>query len=152
MNKGLQEADGPFVSLWNINYLLSFFFICFITCCHSLSFIVTCCYSLHHSLLLVTILVVTRCTIHCHSLSLDVAIVCLFINDQNIPTLKCEKVQGKLRYIIQLFFLCRLSLSKCASFFLRNEFFWKYGWFKGTMVYFNFIVSKNKKVFCYKIR
>ena len=47
------------------------------TRCHSLSFVVTRCHSLYHSLLLVVI--------HCHSLyhllSLDVPLVCLFIND-----------------------------------------------------------------------
>ena len=50
--------------------------------CHSLSFVITRCttryHSLYHSLLLVVSLVVTRC---CHSLSLDLPLVCLFIND-----------------------------------------------------------------------
>ena len=40
------------------------------THCHSLSF----CHS--------SLLVVIRCTTRCHSLSLDVTLVCLFINDQ----------------------------------------------------------------------
>ena len=47
---------------------------------HSLSFVVTRCHSLYHSLSLVVI----RChsfTTRCHSLSLDVPLVCLFLND-----------------------------------------------------------------------
>ena len=54
------------------------------TLCHSLSFIVTRCTTRCHSLLLVVI----RCTTGCHLLSLDVPLVCLFINDrQNGPML-----------------------------------------------------------------
>ena len=63
-------------------------FICCTTCFHSLSLVVTCCHSLYHSLSLVVI----RCyslyhslslvVIRCHALSLDVQLVCLFINDR----------------------------------------------------------------------
>ena len=87
-------------------YLLSFVFIRLITRCRSLSLIVIFCYSLSfvifsvircHSLLFVVTVplvvtpyatrhhllsfVVTCCTTRCHSLSLDVSLVCLFIND-----------------------------------------------------------------------
>ena len=95
-------------------YLLSFVFIRFITCphslllidifchslsfvvnrCHTLSLVVTLCHSLYYLLSLVVPLdvtpchslyhslsfVVTRCTIRFHSLSLDVLLVCLFVN------------------------------------------------------------------------
>ena len=47
-----------------------------VTRCHSLSFVVTR-HSLYHSLPFV----VTRCNTRCHSLSLDVPLVSLFIND-----------------------------------------------------------------------
>ena len=47
------------------------------TRCHSLSFVVTRCHSLYHSLPLVVI----RCHSLYHLLSLDVPLVCLFIND-----------------------------------------------------------------------
>ena len=52
-------------------------FICFTICCHSLSLIAICC----HSLPFVVPLVVICCHSLYHSLSLDVPLVCLFIND-----------------------------------------------------------------------
>ena len=73
----------------------------FVTRCHSLSFVVTCytthCHSLYHSLSFVVPLDTTRCTTPCHSLyhslpfvitrchsmSLDVPLVCLFTNDHH---------------------------------------------------------------------
>ena len=61
------------------------------TCCHSLSLVVTCCHSLYQSLPLVVPLVVIRC----HSLSFDVSLVCLFIND---PRTMC-KISSKLTVI-----------------------------------------------------
>ena len=91
-----------------IFYLLSFVFIRFITRCHSLSLIVIFCYllsltvplvvtrchSLYHSFSFVAPLVFIHCHslsfvaplvfIHCHcchSMSLDVPLVCLFIYD-----------------------------------------------------------------------
>ena len=61
------------VPLVVIPYSLSLFVIC----CHSLSLVVPLvairCYLLSF--------VLTRCTTRCHSLSLDVLIVCLFVND-----------------------------------------------------------------------
>ena len=75
------------------NHSLSFV----VTCCHLLSFVVIRCRSLSliviccHSLSLVVPLIVfrchslsfivTRCNTYCHWLSLDVSLVCLFIND-----------------------------------------------------------------------
>ena len=60
--------------------------------CHSLSFVVTicttCCYSLYHSLSCV----VTRFTTRCHLLSLDVPLVCLFINDHNCLITNVENI------------------------------------------------------------
>ena len=75
-----------------------------VTRCHSLSFFVTRCHSLYHLLSLVVTrchslsivyhllsFVVTRChslsliAIRFHSLSLDVLLVCLFINDRCFP-------------------------------------------------------------------
>ena len=66
------------------------------TCCHLLSFVslslvvplvvtlcTTCCHSLYHLLSLFVPLVVTLCTTCCNSLSLDVPLVCLFINDRS---------------------------------------------------------------------
>ena len=47
---------------------------------HSLSFVVTRCHSLYYTLSLV----ITRCTTCCHSLSLDVPLVCYFVNDPKI--------------------------------------------------------------------
>ena len=92
------------VSLWNLKSL-SFAFICCTTRCHSLNhslslvvplvvlLVATRFHSLYHSLSLavtcfhslslVVPLVVTRCTARCHSFSLDVRLVCLFINDSN---------------------------------------------------------------------
>ena len=95
-----------FHSLYHCCHSLSLIAIC----CHVLSFVVslavTLCHSLYHSLSLVVIrchslyhslsFVVTRCTTRCHSLyhslslvvircpslSLDVPLVCLFINNQ----------------------------------------------------------------------
>ena len=49
------------------------------TRCHSLSFVVTRCHSLYHSMSLVVLLAAIRCP----SLSLDVPLVCLFINDRD---------------------------------------------------------------------
>ena len=70
------------VSFWNLKPLS----LAFIRC-------TTCCHSLYHSLSLVLLLIVTRChwSYHslsffvtpCHSLSLDVPHVCLFMNDPN---------------------------------------------------------------------
>ena len=82
-------------------YLLSFVFIHFVTRCHSLplivifcdslSFVVTRCHSLPfvvtwsttpcHSLYYSLSLVFIGCATRSHSLSLDVRLVCLFIND-----------------------------------------------------------------------
>ena len=74
------------------------------TCCHSLSFIVICCHSLPF--------VVTRCTTHCHSLSLviircyslslDVPLVCLFINDVS----STDPAFAHLTLPISSFFIC----------------------------------------------
>ena len=50
-----------------------------VTRCHSLPFVVIHCHSLHYSLSLF----VTCCATRCHSLSLDVPLVCLFINDRS---------------------------------------------------------------------
>ena len=70
-------------------YLLSFAFIRFITCCHSLllififcyslSFVVICCDLLYHSLSFVVSLVFIRCTTRCHSLS-PVVIRCHWVS------------------------------------------------------------------------
>ena len=64
-------------------YSLSFVFTRFITRCHSLSRVVirctSCCHSLYHSLPFAA----TCCTTRCYSFSLDVPLVCLFINDHN---------------------------------------------------------------------
>ena len=99
LNLNLQEPDRrPFVSfcmLKSFFHLLSFFFFpslnhslsflvtCCITCCHSFSFVVTRCSSL--SIVLICCpslsLVAIRYTAGCHSLSLDIPLVCLFIND-----------------------------------------------------------------------
>ena len=58
------------------------------TRCHSLSFVVTRCTS--NSLVLIQChllpFVVTRCITRCYSLSLDVSLVCLFINDPQLET------------------------------------------------------------------
>ena len=110
LNKILLKPDWPFVSFWNLKPLYFIFSYSFsfvvpipvigchslslvITRCHSLllvvvrfhsiyhslSFVVTRCHSLHLSLSFA----VTCCTTRCHSFSLDVSIVCLFINDHN---------------------------------------------------------------------
>ena len=100
-SKILQEPDWPFVSLWNLKSLCficshSFSFVVPLPAirCHSLSLVINCC----HSLLLVVTpchsfftrfitlchslsFVVTRCTTLCYSLSLNVPLVCLFMND-----------------------------------------------------------------------
>ena len=71
-------------------YLLSLLVTRCITCCHSLSLfaplVFTCCHSLSLVVpVVVTRFVVTRCTTRTHSLyyslSLDVPLVCLFINN-----------------------------------------------------------------------
>ena len=108
-NKLVQEPDWPFVSSWNLKSLsILFFLICFHSFYHSLSFPVTHCHFYHLLSFVVTrchplLFVVTRCTTRCHSLytthchllsfaatrciklcqllSLDVPLVCLFIND-----------------------------------------------------------------------
>ena len=106
LNKILQEPDWSFLSFWNLKLL--YFTCCHsysfvvplpVICCDLLSFVVTCCHSLSlgiirfYSLSLVT-LVVIRCTTRCHSLSLvaircnslyhslslNVPLICLFIN------------------------------------------------------------------------
>ena len=73
-----------------------------VTHCHLLSLVVIRC----HSLSLVVPLIVIRCTTHCHSLSLvvplvvircyslslDVPLVCLFINDRNKMRLNKKKM------------------------------------------------------------
>ena len=64
-------------------YSLSFVFTRFITDCHSLSRVVIRCTSRCHSLYHSLPFAVTCCTTRCHSFSLDVSIVCLFINDHN---------------------------------------------------------------------
>ena len=100
-SKILQEPDWPFVSLWNLKILCficshSFSFVvplpaisCHsssldITCCHSMLLFATPCHSfvtrfitLCHSFSFV----VTHCTTLCDSFSLNVPLVCLFIND-----------------------------------------------------------------------
>ena len=63
-----------------------------VTHCHSLPLVVTLCHLLHHSLSLIVLLVVTvyhllhhslsLIVIRCHSLSLEVPLFCLFINDR----------------------------------------------------------------------
>ena len=67
-------------------YSLSFF----VTRCHLLSFVVTCCTTRCHSFYQTMSFVVSRChslynllsfVTRCHSMSLDVPLVCLFIND-----------------------------------------------------------------------
>ena len=67
--------------------VIRFVVTCCTTRCHSLSFVVTrcttCCHSLYHLLSLFVPLVVTLCTTCCNSLSLDVPLVCLFINDRS---------------------------------------------------------------------
>ena len=80
--------------------------ICCTTHCHSLyhssSFVVTRCHSLYHSLSFV----VTRCTTRRYLLSLDVPLVCLFINDLVIAVLnRCLKIKEQLRlnYIVCVF-------------------------------------------------
>ena len=108
LNKILQKPDWSFLSFWNLKLLYftcrhsySFVVPLPVICCDSLSFVVTRCHSLSlgitrfYSLSLVVALVVIRCTtrchslllvvIHCnslyHSLSLDVPLICLFINN-----------------------------------------------------------------------
>ena len=89
-----------FIRFMNRCHLLLLIVI-FVTRCHSLSFVVTCytprCHSLYHSLSFVVPLDTTRCTTPCHSLyhslpfvitrchsmSLDVPLVCLFTNDHH---------------------------------------------------------------------
>ena len=87
LNKVIQEADWPFVSLGKITlfYLLSFVFICFITRCQLLSFVVTRCTTGCHSLSFVVSVIVIRCHSFYHSsLSLDVQLICLFLNDRSV--------------------------------------------------------------------
>ena len=52
-----------------------------IICCHSLSFVVNRCLSLYHSLCHSSSFVVIHSHSLYHSLSLDVSLVCLFINN-----------------------------------------------------------------------
>ena len=63
-----------------------------------------------------------------------------------------KKVQEKIEYksIFCYSYSTDSSLQKCVNIFLRNEYFGKYGWFKGTKVYFNNIVSKNTTLFVMK--
>ena len=65
-----------------------------VTRCHSLSFVVIHCLSLYYSLAFV----VTRCTTHCHSLSVDESIVYLFINDRPIGKLWSRKKKSFLKF------------------------------------------------------
>ena len=68
----------------SLYHSLSFVVTCCTTRCHSLSFVVTRCTTRCHSLYHSLSFVVTRCTtrfIRFHSLSLDVPLVCLFINN-----------------------------------------------------------------------
>ena len=69
-----------------------------------------------------------------------------------MPTLKSEKVQGKIGYKSTFCYSNseNSSLQKRVCIFLRSKYFGKYGWFKGKTVYFNIIVSKNKTVFAIK--
>ena len=68
-----KNCNHPFFEV-NVSFLLVVPL--FVTRCHSLSFAVIRCHSLYHSSSFVVIL--------CHWLSLDVPLVCLFIND--VPT------------------------------------------------------------------
>ena len=56
-----------------------------------------------------------------------------------MPTLKSEKVQGKITYksIFCYAYSTDSPLQKRVCIYLRNEYFGKYGWFKGKRVYFN---------------
>ena len=65
---------------------------------------------------------------------------------QNTPTLKGRKVQGKIGYklISRYCYSTDPPLQKHAFIFLTNKYFGKYGLFKATRMYFNVIVSKIK--------
>ena len=76
---------------------------------HSLSLFVICCHSLSF--------VVTRCTIRCHSFSLDVPLVCLFINDPNFMSIKIffiKKTIDQIRFVF-------LSTRTCAHHDLKGN-------------------------------
>ena len=72
------------VSFWNLKSLL-FAFICCITRCYSLPFVVIRC----HLLLLVVPLVVTRCTTRCHSLSFVVPLVVTRCHSFSFTVTRC---------------------------------------------------------------
>ena len=77
LNKIIQEPDWPSVSFWNIKSL-------YFTYPHSYSFVLSLAVIRYHSLSFFVTrlpLVVTRCTTRCHTLSLIVPLVSLFIND-----------------------------------------------------------------------
>ena len=70
----LQDQYWPFVLFWNLKPL-------YLTCSHSFSFIVPLAVIRCHSMSLVVPVVLIRCHSLYQSLSLDVTLVCLFLND-----------------------------------------------------------------------
>ena len=105
-------------------YLLSFFFIRFITCCYSLSLIVIFCHRCH-SLLLVVIhstrchslsFVVARCTTSCHSLSHSLSLIVPLIVQSLCHSLafivtRCHSLSPVVPLVVTRF-TTRLSLYK----------------------------------------
>ena len=96
VNKVLQEPDWLFVTFWNLkslyftcSHLFSLIVPYVVICFHSLPFVVT----RRHLMYQPLSLSVTRCATLCnslslvairsHSLSLDVPLFCIFINDLN---------------------------------------------------------------------
>ena len=90
-------------------YSLSFVFTRFITRCHSLSRVVIRCTSRCHSLYHSLPFAVTCCTTRCHSFSLDVPLVCLFINDHNNVWKKIGQ------HILMIFFRSSITQYICLS-------------------------------------
>ena len=94
-----------------------------VTRCHSLSLVVIRCHSLYHSLSLVVPLVVIRChsmyhslslvVICCHSLSLDVPLICLFMNDHT-EKLKRKPSFGKFVADFQRQSFTDVFLKRCS--------------------------------------
>ena len=95
------EPQTNLIRHHSLSFVVPLVVIRFTTCCHSLSLVAIRCHSLTlivircHSLSFLVPLVVSRCTTHCHSLSLavihchslhhslslDIPLGCLFIND-----------------------------------------------------------------------
>ena len=119
--------------------LLSFIVTRFETCCHLLyyllSFFFNHCHLLYQSLSLVGPLVVvtcstTRCTTRCHSLSLDVTLVFIFIND---PTNWLTCIQNNPQnFSIKIFNICIFNL--VFAVLLIRYFFQIHSWYKKQQI------------------